>query len=170
MCLHVKQVPANFKLIKAEKNIVVYKQLSHYYHRYYTPYKEICTPFQNKKIKFNFWGKCVLTSDLKGYYFVIPKTEKFFTKKFEMQWKDGSLLSPIPNIKDCHNVDLIIEEGIHAYKTKDGLTNQNFPELGYKWLIHKAIIPKGSYYFIGTGNDIVADKMIIYRYHIRKRK
>ena len=47
-----------------------------------------------------------------------------------------------------------IHEGIHAYR-KEISTLRNCK-------IHKAIIPKGSLYYIGIRNDIVSTKLIIF--------
>ena len=47
-----------------------------------------------------------------------------------------------------------IYKGIHAYRKEiSGLLN---------WKIHKAIIPKGSLYYIGMHLDIVSTKLIIF--------
>lgn len=57
-----------------------------------------------------------------------------------------------------------VYQGIHAYLTLqrcEDLIRIN-AHISDNYTIHKAIIPKGTNYFIGTKNEIVADKMIIF--------
>lgn len=48
-----------------------------------------------------------------------------------------------------------IFKGIHAYREKINIRMFNYKT-------HKAIIPKGSLYYIGINNDIVSTKLIIF--------
>lgn len=59
----------------------------------------------------------------------------------------------------------VVYQGIHAYLTLqrcEDLIRIN-AHISDNYTIHKAIIPKGTNYFIGIYDDIVAEKMIIYK-------
>lgn len=62
---------------------------------------------------------------------------------------------------DKNNNDLEINEGYHAYVSYDGAYSSTAIMFLYDTFIFKAIIPKGSKYYLGTDNEIVSNQMII---------
>ena len=61
------------------------------------------------------------------------------------------------------NKTLVVNQGIHAYCTReDAITSfEQIKGIYNTMMIAKAIIPKGSFYFIGTLGDIVSNQMVI---------
>ena len=75
---------------------------------------------------------------------------------YDFEWKENVLYSaPLGIFKARSTADSFIEEGFHAFYSKDGIDRRS------KYTLYEAIIPKGSNYFIGDNNDIVADRMKI---------
>ena len=61
-----------------------------------------------------------------------------------------------------------VEEGLHSFRNKFAARTlcKNLNEYRcrrYRYYIYKAIIPMGSYYYIGDDDDIVSDRLIIKR-------
>lgn len=167
MCLIVQdisgQLPKELVPMKAKKDIVVYKMLECATVEGRLPYlykKIYYTPYRNCVVKFNLFGRCVMKSDrMTGEYIIIGTK-----RKQNIEWVNGKNVSNVMRSNDIGINDketLYISEGIHAY-TK---IRKHFLECapGHREL-HKAIIPKGSYYFVDEANhEIVADKMIIFK-------
>lgn len=179
MCLTVQdihhQLPTELVPMKAKKDIVVYKLLAYREVKKSIPYqykKLYFTPYMDKLVNFNIFGRCVVKVDrITGKYYMITSSFQkcSFGRKWveqlkwtqNIEWIDGKNVSNVirPNdIGICDKETLLISEGIHAYTKK---WRQSKGTSGHCEL-HKAIIPKGSYYFVNEVNDeIVADKMII---------
>jgi len=167
MCLTVQdineQLPKEFVPMKAKKDIVVYKMLEYTIRKRRLPYlykKIYCTPYMGYDVKFNLFGRCVMKTDrMTGEYFIVKNLPyKQQSRRQKIVWINGESIS---NVMRSNNIgindkeNLYILEGIHAY-TKIRDTSISLREF------HKAIIPKGSYYFVDEVNDeIVADKIII---------
>lgn len=61
-----------------------------------------------------------------------------------------------------------VEKGLHSFRNKSAAHTlcKNLNEYRgrrYRFYIYKAIIPMGSYYYVGDDNDIVSDRLIIKR-------
>ena len=61
-----------------------------------------------------------------------------------------------------------VEEGLHSFRNKSAAHAlcKNLNECKdecHEYYVYKAIIPMGSYYYIGDDNDIVSDRLIIKR-------
>ena len=119
--------------MKAETDLKVYKCLD--YNRSYDMYS---TPFQFMRVEFDKNGKFA----------------------FEM---DADLLNDFPGV--CGKVVCkMVEKGMHAYRAKaaaDIISAKFLKDDGTK--THYAVIPKGSYYYIGNKCDIVSNRMIIFK-------
>ena len=178
MCLTVQdingQLPTELVPMKAKKDIVVYKLLEYMTLEYVTVegrlpylYKKIyCTPYMGCVVKFNLFDRCVMKSDrMVGKYVITPSYQRIChrigaIREQNIEWINGENVSNVMRSNDIGINDketLYISEGIHAY-TKILECAPDHHEL------HKAIIPKGSYYFVDeVNNEIVADKMIIFK-------
>ncbi len=61
-----------------------------------------------------------------------------------------------------------VEKGLHSFRNIFAARRLCKSEIKYntrccKFYVYKAIIPVGSYYYIGNNNDIVSDRLIIKR-------
>lgn len=95
------------------------------------------TPFMGFPVKFIF-GKARLKAEFEINFFYNQFSEETFRTVYK---------------------------GIHAYLTFQKCEDyiRLFSYTSDNFTIHKAIIPKGTNYFIGIHNDIVSEKMIIYK-------
>lgn len=181
MCLIVQdmngQLPNEFVPMKATKDIVVYKMLEYAILKSSLHKKIYRTPYMWSDVNFNLFGRCVMKTGgrMTGEYTTIHSYRNYIlhgrfvgtAKQVQkIEWVNGKNLSNVTRSNDIGINDketLTISEGIHAY-TKIP-QSKRFSSCLYEhrnW--HKAIIPKGSYYFIDEANgEIVADKMIIFK-------
>lgn len=120
-------------------------------------------------IKLSNTGKMKAETDLKVYkcldynrsYDRYSTPFQFMRVEFDKNGKfafemDADLLNEV-----CK----MVEEGMHAYRAKAAadITSAKFHEdNGTK--THYAVIPKGSYYYIGNKCDIVSNRMIIFKW------
>lgn len=175
MCLFVKDIPEDLKPLTAEKDIPVYKVLNHRKHYYKRlNHERICSPYMMTPITFNFWGKCIMEANMDGKY---SKKEDdvgniyHIPKEHDIVWENGEIACNKAALTFDKGAYLSVYAGIHAYITREDARYQsNFSTDIVQEKLHKAVIPKGAHYFIGKGNEIVADKMIIYRKTIKERK
>lgn len=183
MCLTVQdineQLPKEFVPMKAEKDIGIYKMLEYVTIVRNFPYlhkvKIYRTPYMWSDVEFNLFGKCVMKTGGKmtGEYITIHSYRNYLLHgRFDaesmkqvqnIEWVNGKNISNVTRSNDIGINDketLTISEGIHACIK---IPRKRFLEYRSDYReLHKAIIPKGSYYFIDEVNDeIVADKMII---------
>lgn len=158
MCLQVKDIPEDFNPRIATEDIPCYKLLL--YDQTTNHYK---TPCQNFPIDFDCENRCyMVVKEMTGFYYAEQISHiKPLAASITFNWVDGKHIQPLNRIEDLTSEFLNIHVGIHAY-----LNSENISTGPYRHLF-KAIIPKGAYYFIGTKNDIVADKMIIFDEHIK---
>lgn len=164
MCLIVKDIPEDLKPLTAENDIHVYKVLTH--RKHYNKrlhFDGIFSPYMMTPIAFNFWGKCIMEANMDGkyakkedvsYIYHIPKLIEY-----DIAWENGEVVCNRAALTFDKDVYLSVHAGIHAYITREDARYLN----NEQEKLHKAVIPKGAHYFIGKGNEIVADKMIIYR-------
>ena len=63
------------------------------------------------------------------------------------------------------NILITVTCGIHAFRNYERAMRSGafLPDPRYKLIICNAVIPKGTKYFIGTNDDIVAEKLIIFK-------
>lgn len=179
MCLTVQdingQLPTEFVPVKAKKDIVVYKMLECATIEDCLPYsykKIYQTPYMCRVVKFNLFDRCVMKTDkMTGEYITAQTLSNSIyniigSKRTQhIEWVNGKNIFNIMRSNDIGINDketLYVSEGIHAYTKMPKKTC-----LEYTWPhceFHKAIIPKGSYYFVDeVNNEIVADKMIIFK-------
>ena len=154
MCLRVKDIPEDFNPRIATEDIPCYKLLL--YDQATNHYK---TPCQNFPIDFDCEKRCyMVVKEMTGFYYAeqISHIESRFYVSIVLNWINGKHIQPLNRIEDLTSEFLDIHAGIHAY-----LNSENISTGQYRHLF-KAIIPKGANYFIGTKNEIVADKMIIF--------
>ena len=149
MCLLVSD--KSVTPLTATKPIKVYKVLTS------ASKDKWITPVMGKKVRFVF-GKCNMGNNLMrgivyysdfGYYHV-------YWEKGELSVNFDSLFESI-DVRELGIKDVCVHQGIHAYTDKSSLL------LNEKNAVFEAVIPKGAHYFIGAENEIVADKMIIYK-------
>lgn len=175
MCLYVEKIPEDLKPLTAEKDIPVYKVLTHRkYHYKRLNLNRIFSPYMGTPIIFNFWGKCIMETNMDGKYRkeginYANNLPKFI--EYEVIWENGEIVYHKAALTFDKGGYLSINAGIHAYITREDARYQsNFSTTATAVIqekLHKAVIPKGAHYFIGKGNEIVADKMIIYRKTIK---
>lgn len=81
-----------------------------------------------------------------------------------MKVVDGVGFSPVRK-KSYSDINTAVNEGVHAYRTKDKAIDATIEALASGWRFKRfpAIIPSGEKYFIGIYGDIVASKMIIFK-------
>jgi len=81
-----------------------------------------------------------------------------------MKVVDGIGFRPVKQ-KSYSYINTAVNEGVHAYHTKDDATDATIEALESGWRFKRfpAIIPSGEKYFIGIYGDIVASKMIIFK-------
>lgn len=141
MCLVVKNKwHKEGKPLIAEEDFVVFKVLHH------NDYGMIVTPFRFCEINF-VKGKRVMTSKIK-----ITQTRSWTSGyHYHIRWACSQGLHALLKLPSYHE--------LHLFSIG----------IGNNMLVHKAIIPKGAKYFIGTDGDIVSDKMIIYEKTLRVR-
>jgi len=177
MCLIVKDIPENLKPLTAEKDIHVFKVLKHRNNKSLNlNIDRIFSPYMMTPITFNFWGKCIMEANMDGKY---RDQSPNFTCNFiehDIIWENGEIacIKKVPTLFD-KGACLSVYAGIHAYITREDAPYHSYfgPVFGptdVQEKIHKAVIPKGAHYFIGEGNEIVADKMIIYRKTVKRKK
>ena len=181
MCLYVKDIPEDLKPLTADKDIHVFKVLvrNEVSSKYNTKRYVYKTPFRGTIIPFNSWGKCIIEANMNGKYLeeitafgykiILNGRIKYIPKRKTtlISWKNGELEYDIEKaIADtCY---LEIEDGIHAY-TSFIMAAAKWPIIDFPcYEIHNAVIPKGAHYFIGLYDEIVADKMIIYKKRVKK--
>ena len=79
---------------------------------------------------------------------------------------DGIFIYPQTDIKIRWREYDTIDAGIHTYSNKKfakSVTDSENSFYGtYRYELFKAIIPKGSEYFIGISNDIVSNNLIVF--------
>lgn len=98
--------------------------------------KKYATPFQFMRVEFDEEGK-----------FKFEMDEAIF-KSFKSEFQHRTF----------------VDKGMHAYRVKNSadITAMKFYEHDGT-ATHYAVIPKGSYYYVGVNNDIVANQMIIFK-------
>ena len=148
MCLYVLNIPENLNPKIATEDIPCYKLLQIVPGaRYYI------TPFQNFRINFDYENPYYMVVDeMTGHYYA---ESQVLYMGADLKWINGKCIQHVPEIKDTIRKVLDIRAGIHAY-----LNTNIF--ISCDQVLFKAIIPKGSHYFIGMNSEIVADKMIIF--------
>ena len=111
----------------------------------------------------------VATKDIKVYKILKEIHSNYLTPymRERINFINGKADLPTVKIKAYKNWllgEFFVEEGYHSFITlKEAKFNLNF-NFRSNVAIFNAIIPKGTKYFIGTYNDIVSEKLIIYRY------
>lgn len=103
-----------------------------------------CTPFRNQMVIFDDYDKSLLESDYNacGLGFSYEKVGLRIGKLTE------------------------VYHGVHAYRTYSGAKGYNGGIYPYNYTgrlsIHKCIIPEGTKYYLGTDDEVVAEKMIVF--------
>ena len=110
------------------------------------------------------WKLLEYNEDIRGY--ATPYQYLPITFKNGMKVVNGVGFSPV--VKKSYSYDIVstaVNEGVHAYRTKDRAINATIEALANKWEFVRfpAIIPSGERYFIGKDGDIVASQMIIFK-------
>lgn len=108
------------------------------------------------------------TKHKKLFGFYLPKIAKKDISVYKvLYYSDNSIYTPHQHchIKFHKNKAILgsilipyngkVSKGIHAFR-------EEIPLYSRSYKIHKAIIPKGSLYYIGVNNDIVSTKLIIF--------
>jgi len=104
------------------------------------------------------WKLLEYNEDIRGY--ATPYQYLPITFKNGMKVVNGVGFSPV--VKKPYTA---VNEGVHAYRTKDRAINATIEALANRWEFVRfpAIIPSGERYFIGKDGDIVASQMIIFK-------
>ena len=164
MCLQVKDIPEDLNPKITTEDILCYKLLL--YNQKTNRYE---TPYQNFRIDFGYKNRYDMAADeMTGFYYAEQMfrvksswTVNSFLQPFsvseELKWINGKNIQHLSRVENPTSEFLYIQAGIHAYLNIDNIS------IGHD-CIHsfKAVIPKGAHYFIGTKDEIVADKMIIF--------
>lgn len=154
MCLRVLDIPEDFNPKITTEDIPCYKLLL--YDQTTNRYK---TPCQNFPIDFDYEKRCyMVVNEMTGFYYAeqMSHIKPRFSVSIVLNWVDGKHIQSLSRVEDPTSEFLDIHAGIHAY-----LNSENISTGQYRHLF-KAVIPKGAHYFIGTKDEIVADKMIIF--------
>ena len=184
MCLIITN-PTTLEPQVATEDIEVYKIICDDtdfmgYQRYFTPY-------MITQIHFNNEGKALLnTRYMQGKY--LERAESELRVSYDVRWTVSDYTNKPVTDKYVRTVTnktieealsealkgperyitrinrtLSIDEGIHAYATREAALNRFEDTKGmyHRMMVVKCYIPKGSIYFIGDLGDIVANQMII---------
>ena len=94
----------------------------------------------------------------------LPKD--FYATFWTCIWKDGAIMPTSTSVESLENGSvstIYVNKGIHAYTT-----DSVFVWKGEE--IFNAVIPEGAHYFTNDSNEVVADKMIIFKSERKLRK
>ena len=184
MCLTITN-PTTLEPQVATEDMVVYKIIC--YDIDFVGHGRYFTPYMITQLHFNNEGKAYLnTRYMQGKY--IERAESELRVSYDVRWSVSDYTNkPITDkyvrtvtnktIEEALsealkgperyitriNRTLAIDEGIHAYATREAAINRFEDTKGmyYRMMVAKCYIPKGSIYFLGDLGDIVANQMVI---------
>ena len=158
----------------AKKPIEVYKVL------HCNAFGEYWTPFRPMRLRFIFGAAFLDSGGMEGTIsFCEPDEFLPMTSGYlKVKWRGKK-----PIYYNCYKDDnervrkdfsdmtphyLEIDCGIHAFREFPSETSLRWSlafnmKPGYKVVVMKGVIPRGTKYFEGTDGDIVADRMILYK-------
>lgn len=82
---------------------------------------------------------------------------------YDYQYKFGKLeTGPIPSPRPyIITGGWCVDEGFHSYTTRQGANFNGSILVGYK--VVECFVPKGSVYYLGYGNEMVSDQIVVKR-------
>ena len=105
---------------------------------------------------------CYVKNSVSVNNFLTPFQKKLVVSQHNQIIMESELDSPRYGSWNGKAVEMI-NKGIHAYRRKnDTLLNAYNAYNAYNIHLFKAIIPKGSSYYIGMKGEIVSNKLIVY--------
>lgn len=116
-----------------------------------TVYKRMCTKHKSKHLVSPFQGFIYLRNNM-----YTSKLDPVIAYRFH-PFEDSFFVAKLKS--ETHTVVGEIEKGIHAYTSKE--TAEYRAEGWYGETIVECTIPKGAKYHLGTGNEIVTNKLYI---------
>ena len=170
MCLVSKT--RHFKPKTADKQILVYKLLRNCSEEngkflFWTRKKKvILTPFMDIPVKF-VHGECEMGDGVMDGEVLCTLPKDFYATLCPCNWEDGAIKPTSTSVESLENgcvYTVYVNKGIHAYIDKDSVFVWQGEE------IFNAVIPEGAHYFTNDSNEVVADKMIIFKSKRKFRK